>query len=654
MLGALAFVPWIPWAWLRGQHVTAGVLLAVVHALQAQPRAGLAVAPLAALHPARRARGIRGSASAVPRRRRVGGSPGSAAALLLAVDRRVPRLPRVDPVQRALRERAARLPRHWLGRLRRALRRRARVLPGGGALAVPDGAPRDRGVRRASSSSPGRVTSGPLRLLASTTAGDADPHARDARVHGVLVPPPPDARVPRDAHGATLRRRARREIRRARRLPSARRSASPSRSGRPRRTRTASTSRRPGARPRSASARDLMNDARTAVLPGRRARQLHGLRREQRERPRGIPRRRRSICRAGGSTSIPSASTASSRRRSTAPSARSPSSFSSPSASSTSARARQALGRVRRRREGVPRRGLREGRRGVPGVRGLEAPDGTGVVNARDPQGRATSPAARSGRRAPSATGCARAGAGPIWRSSTSSRRRPPAAGTSSCAPSCASSRAAASTWSSSASPREPRRVSSTRSTSTSSGSVASPPGARGWCTASTARSAPTGASTTAPTSASPGSTPSWPPRRSCSPGSRSRSTASSGSSFATRSSSRTPSTRRSSTRPRSGNRSTGGGCGSSRELVRQPAEGRGGARAGSTGTADPKRFELTFVGRSPGDLTGWKVVAPFDLEGARRAPPGPGRLRRPEPRRSVLERTPGGPRLRPPRGVSR
>ena len=32
-------------------------------------------------------------------------------------------------------------------------------------------------------------------------------------------------------------------------------------------------------------------------------------------------------------------------------------------------------------------------------------------------------------------------------------------------------------------------------------------------------------------------------------------------------------------------------------------------------GTADPKRFELTFVGRSPGDLTGWKVVAPLTSE---------------------------------------
>ena len=32
-------------------------------------------------------------------------------------------------------------------------------------------------------------------------------------------------------------------------------------------------------------------------------------------------------------------------------------------------------------------------------------------------------------------------------------------------------------------------------------------------------------------------------------------------------------------------------------------------------GTADPKRFELTFVGRSPGDLTGWKIVAPLTSE---------------------------------------
>ena len=48
MLGALAFVPLIPWAWLRGWFVGAGALLAVVLLFKLN-LAALAVAPLAAL-----------------------------------------------------------------------------------------------------------------------------------------------------------------------------------------------------------------------------------------------------------------------------------------------------------------------------------------------------------------------------------------------------------------------------------------------------------------------------------------------------------------------------------------------------------------------------------------------------------------------------
>ena len=47
MLGALAFVPWIPWAWLSGRHVTAGVLIGVVLYFKLN-LAAVAVAPLLA------------------------------------------------------------------------------------------------------------------------------------------------------------------------------------------------------------------------------------------------------------------------------------------------------------------------------------------------------------------------------------------------------------------------------------------------------------------------------------------------------------------------------------------------------------------------------------------------------------------------------
>jgi hypothetical protein len=48
MLGALAFVPWIPWAWLSGRHVTAGALVGVVLFFKLN-LAAVAVAPLVAL-----------------------------------------------------------------------------------------------------------------------------------------------------------------------------------------------------------------------------------------------------------------------------------------------------------------------------------------------------------------------------------------------------------------------------------------------------------------------------------------------------------------------------------------------------------------------------------------------------------------------------
>ena len=223
-----------------------------------------------------------------------------------------------------------------------------------------------------------------------------------------------------------------------------------------------------------------------------------------------------STCPAAGSISIRSASTASSPRRSTARGGKSPSSFSSRSGSSTSARARQALGRVRRRREGVPRRELRQGRRGVSRVRGLEAPDGHSVV--RGPLRRAAGVArgsARSARTeldllrsrrgradlalfhefAPSPSG----GGHQFLRALVRELERrglEVEAGRSPAVRPCASS---------------------TRSTSTSGGCGASLAAGRGWCTASTGRSARTEGSTTARTRGSPRSTPSSPPRRSSS-----------------------------------------------------------------------------------------------------------------------------------------
>ena len=62
---------------------------------------------------------------------------------------------------------------------------------------------------------------------------------------------------------------------------------------------------------------------------------------------------------------------------------------------------------------------------------------------------------------------------------------------------------------------------------------------------------------------------------------------------------------------------------------------------------ADPERFELTFVGRAPEGLVGWRVARTSSFGGARRAAAKPGLLRRGEPRRPVLERAPRGPRLR-------
>ena len=88
-------------------------------------------------------------------------------------------------------------------------------------------------------------------------------------------------------------------------------------------------------------------------------------------------------------------------------------------------------------------------------------------------------------------------------------------------------------------------------------------------------------------------------------------------------------------------------------QLVRQPPEGcRGAPCIGRDGRPEAVRADVrrSLAGRSHG----LEDRRPLDLGGARGTPPRPGRVRRPEPRRSVLERAPGSPRLRPARGVSR
>ena len=115
------------------------------HALQAQP---------CGVSPPRRS--LRSSCSACPRASRLrhavragGGSGGSPARRRARPrrHRRVARLPRVDRGQHALRERAAPLRRHAESDAR-ALRHRARVLPGGRTMAVAGRSARGRSGRR--------------------------------------------------------------------------------------------------------------------------------------------------------------------------------------------------------------------------------------------------------------------------------------------------------------------------------------------------------------------------------------------------------------------------------------------------------------------------------------------------------------------------
>ena len=189
--------------------------------------------------------------------------------------------------------------------------------------------------------------------------------------------------------------------------------------------------------------------------------------------------------------------------------------------------------------------------------------------------------------------------------------------------------------------------ASSTRSTSTSRGCVASPPAARGWCTASTARSAPTAASTTAPTSGSPRSTPSSRPRRSSSRGSRLEKHRELGLEL------RDPVVVPNAVDPAIFHPAGG----------REPLEGRrvrviatswsdnprkgGETLAWLDRNLDHARYELTFAGRAPMTFEQARRRRPARLERARRAPPHAGRLPRPEPRRSVLERAARGARVR-------
>ena len=66
----------------------------------------------------------------------------------------------------------------------------------------------------------------------------------------------------------------------------------------------------------------------------------------------------------------------------------------------------------------------------------------------------------------------------------------------------------------------------------------------------------------------------------------------------------------------------------------------------------DHARYELTFAGRAPMAFEQFRVVGPLDSHALADALARAGRLPRPEPRRSVLQRTPRGAGVRSPGGV--
>ena len=86
-------------------------------------------------------------------------------------------------------------------------------------------------------------------------------------------------------------------------------------------------------------------------------------------------------------------------------------------------------------------------------------------------------------------------------------------------------------------------------------------------------------------------------------------------------------------------------------ELVGQPAEGRRHAPVASTESSTTSASSSRSSARTASSLpASW----PARLAGARRAPPHAGRLPRPEPGRSVLQRAPRGARVRSSGGLPR
>ncbi len=118
--------------------------------------------------------------------------------------------------------------------------------------------------------------------------------------------------------------------------------------------------------------------------------------------------------------------------------------------------------------------------------------------------------------------------------------------------------------------------------------------------------------STTGRTRGSPASTPSSRRRRSSSRISRSRSTASSGWSSATRWSSRTPSTRRSSTLLRAASRSRGGGSGWSRRAGRTTPARAARRSPGSTATSTMRASSSRSRAAQPAAFERVRVVGPL------------------------------------------
>ena len=284
MLGALAFVPWIPWAWLSGRHVTAGVLVGAVLYFKLN-LAAVAVAPLVAF--------VLLGAPVGPRVRQVARAAAGlvatlvAGALLLAIDAGF--IAYLESIQYnahyangllASQELAGRLREHFnvvLEYFRAAGRWQYRTgLLVTAAFAGVVALAWTRYLRS-------------VRLLASTATATLALTLVSLAFTAYWVHHLQMLAYPATAHGRDVRRRARRAVRLAR---------GGRWSGALHRVRVLVVREERGRHPllpgleHDADQRRRRSDGRGAppVLPPLRARQLHGLRRQQRERPRSVPR----------------------------------------------------------------------------------------------------------------------------------------------------------------------------------------------------------------------------------------------------------------------------------------------------------------------------------------------------------------------------